>query len=389
MAEKRKKEKEMRENLKVGYTFEEELSLHKSHRKFHVERPQRIWAIFLQLEKHGLTENMYKVDGEPITDENLSLCHDSEYLKEFEKVVGVDDRIEEDIKPLERNINISHFMADTYENKWTQQWARLSAGWVIETVDALYTDMIKSAFCIIRPPGHHAHSFTASGFWFFNNIGLAARYAQKKYGVKKIWIFDWDVHFGDGTSQIFIEDPSVLYISPHRYQEGSFYPNKKEGGEDNIGKGEGRGYNINIPFNKEGMGNDEYIYIWENLVFPKIKEFKPDLILISAGFDSADGDPLGGFKLNPAGYAYMTQRMHELSPRIIAVLEGGYNVDVISNCSEAVVRILQGEKLPITSLEATQTIEEMIESSKPDEEAIRVVESVLSKLNEEGGDSKE
>ena len=122
-------------------------------------------------------------------------------------------------------------------------------------------------------------------------------------------IFDWDVHFGDGTSEIFKSDPTVLYVSIHRYEDGKFYPGGKEGSELNIGEGDGQGYNLNIPFNEVGMGNDEYLYVWENLVFKIIQEFNPEIIMISAGFDSAEGDPLGGFKLTPIGFSYMTQRL--------------------------------------------------------------------------------
>lgn len=155
-------------------------------------------------------------------------------------------------------------------------------------------------------------------------MALAARWAQKKHGVGKVCIFDWDVHFGDGTAAIFESDPSVLFISLHRFNNGKFYPGPA-GSAKKTGDGKGRGYNISIPFDVNGMGNDEYIYVCENLAFPIIEEFKPELILISAGFDSAEGDPLGGFKLKPSGYAYMTQRLMEICPKVVAVLEGGYN----------------------------------------------------------------
>ncbi|CAI2367172.1 unnamed protein product [Moneuplotes crassus] len=384
LQDKKIKELEMKAKLKVGYVFEEDLSLHKSHRVSHVERPERIWSIYLQLLKAGLIDNMYKVDGDLINDENILLCHSEEYLMKFNKVVGIDDDAQEPA-PAKRNKNMYHFQFDTYENKWSNHCAKLSAGCVIETVDALYTDYIKSGFCIVRPPGHHAHGSSASGFCFLNNVAIAAKYAQSKYGVKKVCIFDWDVHFGDGTSSIFKSDPSVLFISTHRYEGGAFYPSSPLGGEDNVGTDEGEGFNINIPFNKEGMGNDEYIHVCENLVFPVIEKFEPELIFISAGFDSAEGDPLGGFSLTPAGYAYMCQRIMNLcqetsKPKMIAVLEGGYNLESISNSSEAVVRVLQGEKLPIESMNATQTVEQMRENAKPDTEALEVVERVKSNI---------
>ena len=252
---------------------------------------------------------MIKIDGDLIDDSVLKLCHGEAYLIKVESKVGVDLEDPFNPKPIKKNTNTYTFHSDTYENKWTKYCAKLSAGSVIELMDALYTYSIKSGFCIVRPPGHHAHPTTASGFWFYNNVALAAKYIQKKYEVKKICIFDWDVHFGDGTAAIFESDPSVLFISPHRYEGGKFYPGGGAGSAKKIGEKGGKGFNINIPFDVSGMGNDEYIYIWENLIFPIIQEFAPEIILISAGFDSAEGDPLGGFKLTPAGYAYMTQRL--------------------------------------------------------------------------------
>lgn len=204
---------------------------------------------------------------------------------------------------------------------------------------------------------------------------------KKQYGVKKVCIFDWDVHFGDGTAAIFDSDPSVLFISPHRYEGGKFYPGGGAGSAKKIGCSEGKGYNINIPFDVTGMGDDEYIYVCENLAFPIIEEFQPELILISAGFDSAEGDPLGGFKLSPAGYAYMTQRLMELAPKTVAVLEGGYNIEVIAECAEAVVRVLQGQKLPIEEIKANRSVDEMYMNAKPHDEAKRVVGAVAKQIH--------
>ena len=250
---------------------------------------------------------MKKIDGNFIEPEVLSLVHSQAYLDKVEAKVGMDED-QGELIPVKRNRNSYTFQYDTYENMWTKHWAKLSAGSVIELADAMMMGSIKAGFAIVRPPGHHAHSEYPAGFWFYNNVALAAKYLNSKIGAK-IWIFDWDVHFGDGTSSIFLQDPSVLFISIHRYQNGKFYPGGKGGDASNIGEGDGKGYNINIPFDEIGMGDDEYIYVWEKLLFPIIQEFNPEYILISAGFDSAEGDPLGGFKLTPIGYAYMTQRL--------------------------------------------------------------------------------
>ncbi len=173
----------------------------------------------------------------------------------------------------------------------------MAAGGTIEGVRAVVEREVDTAFCIVRPPGHHASCSNAAGFCFFNNVAVAARYAQNELGVNKVCIFDWDVHVGDGTSQIFYEDDTVLYMSIHRFDNGAFYPGP-EGKYSKVGEGKGRGYNIHFPFNVEKsqknlIGDEDFIYACEKVFFPIIKEFEPDLIIISAGFDSALGDPLG------------------------------------------------------------------------------------------------
>ena len=173
----------------------------------------------------------------------------------------------------------------------------MSAGGTIEGVRAINAGMVDTAFCIVRPPGHHAYCSDVAGFCFFNNAAIAARYAQKELGMKRVCIFDWDVHLGDGTSDIFYNDESVLYASIHRFDNGTFYPGPS-GKFSRVGEGKGKGFNIHFPFNVEKsqtkiVGDNDYIYACEQVFFPIIREFNPDLIIISCGFDSALGDPLG------------------------------------------------------------------------------------------------
>jgi len=168
--------------------------------------------------------------------------------------------------------------------------------------------------------------------------------AQKELGVKKVVIFDWDIHVGDGTANVFYDDPSVLYISIHRFDLGKFYPGPA-GKHERIGEGAGRGYNVHFPFNvqpsqKDLIGDRDYIYACEQVFFPIIKEFNPDLMIISAGFDSALGDPLGGIGVTPTGYAYMTQGLRNLCKKTAVVLEGGYDLEALEKSSEAVIRTL-------------------------------------------------
>jgi len=217
----------------------------------------------------------------------------------------------------------------------------LAAGGTVEGVRAVINGDVDSAFCIVRPPGHHATSINVAGFCFFNNVAVAARYAQRELGVKKVCIFDWDVHVGDGTSYIFNEDETVLYLSIHRFDNGLFYPGP-DGKHSKVGEGKGRGFNVHYPFNVEKsqktvIGDEDYIYACETIFFPIIKEFAPDLLIISAGFDSALGDPLGQIGVTPVGYSYMTWNFRALCPKIVVALEGGYDLNALEVSSEAVI----------------------------------------------------
>ena len=230
-------------------------------------------------------------------------------------------------------------------NMHTKQAALISAGSTVEAVSYVCSQtLVDQAFAIVRPPGHHAHCNQIAGFCFFNNVAVAARAAQSKYGARKVCIFDWDVHVGDGTAQIFYDDPSVLYISIHRFDQGKFYPGQA-GAHTRIGEGAGKGFNIHFPFNvspnqKPIIGDKDYIYACENVFFPIIREFNPDLMIISAGFDSALGDPLGQIGVTPVGYAYMTWGLRKLCQKTAVILEGGYDLEALERSSEAVVRTL-------------------------------------------------
>lgn len=203
----------------------------------------------------------------------------------------------------------------------------------------------------MRPPGHHAHCSAIGGFCFFNNVAVAARVAQKEFNKRKVCIFDWDIHVGDGTSNVFYNDDTVLYISIHRFDMGKFFPGPK-GKLEMIGECKGKGYNIQFPFNmpqknkddadenQNVIGDMDYIFVCENFLFPIIREFGPDMIIISAGFDSAKGDPLGEIAVTPVGYAWMTQGLRNIQSCIAVVLEGGYSLEALEVSSEAVIKVL-------------------------------------------------
>jgi len=250
---------------------------------------------------------------------------------------------------------------DNYKNEHTTRAALLAANAVKIAVDKVLDKKAwKNAFCAIRPPGHHADAKDEGGFGFcyINNVVCGARYAQKKYGVKKICIFDWDVHHGDSTQKLTYDDAEILFISFHRSDNNTFFPGES-GDLKYIGGEKALGYNLNLPWqttwdkDHKNLSNEEYIYAFERLVAPILEEWKPDLTFVSAGFDSCDGDELGGIAVKPSCYAYITNRLSNLTAqnKVIVCLEGGYNFDSISQASECVLRALREEKDPVDSVE--------------------------------------
>jgi histone deacetylase 6 len=233
-----------------------------------------------------------------------------------------------------------------YFNHSTFECATLAAGGAIEACKAVVQGAVRNAIAIIRPPGHHAESDSPSGFCIFNNVPIAARVCQDAYPdvCRKVLILDWDVHHGNGIQHAFYDDPNVLYISLHVFRGGHFYPNLPDGNLDYTGEGRGEGKNVNIPWADHGMGDAEYIYAFQQIVMPIATEFNPDLVIVSAGFDAAEGDLLGGCFVTPACYGHMTHMLMSLAKgKIVVCLEGGYNLRSIARSALAVTRVLMLE----------------------------------------------
>jgi histone deacetylase 6 len=232
-----------------------------------------------------------------------------------------------------------------YFNHSTFECATLAAGGAIEACKAVVQGAVRNAIAIIRPPGHHAESDSPSGFCIFNNVPIAARVCQDAYPdvCRKVLILDWDVHHGNGIQHAFYDDPNVLYISLHVFRGGHFYPNLPDGNLDYTGEGRGEGKNVNIPWADHGMGDAEYIYAFQQIVMPIATEFNPDLVIVSAGFDAAEGDLLGGCFVTPACYGHMTHIMSLAKGKIVVCLEGGYNLRSIARSALAVTRVLMLE----------------------------------------------
>ncbi|XP_053441457.1 polyamine deacetylase HDAC10 isoform X3 [Nycticebus coucang] len=225
--------------------------------------------------------------------------------------------------------------------------ARLAVGAALQLVDAVLTGDVHNGMALVRPPGHHSQRAAANGFCVFNNVAIAAEHAKQKYGLCRILIVDWDIHHGQGIQYIFEDDPSVLYFSWHRYEHGRFWPFLRESNADAVGRGQGRGFTVNLPWNQVGMGNAEYMAAFLHLLLPLAFEFDPELVLVSAGFDSAIGDPEGQMQATPECFAHLTQLLQVLAGgRVCVVLEGGYHLESLAESVCMTVQALLGDPAP-------------------------------------------
>jgi acetoin utilization deacetylase AcuC-like enzyme len=291
----------------------------------HPEQPARFSAVLGQLERCGLLQHLLRLDVRSANDDELTLVHTKEYIELVEREVAQKRR-----QLSTGDTDISPHSADA---------ARLAAGCVLSAVDAVFSGTVQNAFCVVRPPGHHAGAARGMGFCLFNNIAAAARYAQKRYGAERVVIADWDVHHGNGTQDIFYEEGSVLFFSTH---QSPWYPGT--GAASERGEGAGEGKTINCPF-PAGSGRAEIFGAFQDLLLPAAQAFRPDLVLISAGFDSRINDPLGLFLLRDDDFRDLTHLMMRLAAqqcngRLVSVLEGGYSLEGLAAASEAHVRAL-------------------------------------------------
>jgi acetoin utilization deacetylase AcuC-like enzyme len=291
----------------------------------HPERPERYDAVMTGLARAGLLHRMRLAEVRTATDDELLLCHTAEYLQTVRRDVASGQPYlstgDTDITPDSRDV------------------AARAAGGVLNAVDAVVTGSARNAFCAVRPPGHHANAGRGMGFCLFNNAAIAARYAQRHHGVARVLIVDWDVHHGNGTQDIFYRDPSVFFFSSHQWP---LYPGT--GRADETGDGPGEGATMNFPF-PAGSGRREILGAVENHLLPAAARFQPDLVLISAGFDSRVDDPLGRFTLTDEDFADLTLAVMGIAERhaggrVVSILEGGYNLAGLASAAAAHVSAL-------------------------------------------------
>ncbi|KAK6456859.1 histone deacetylase HDA1 [Scheffersomyces xylosifermentans] len=337
----------------------------------HPEDPRRIYRIYKKLAEAGLIQDvslsgvedigplMVKIPIREATAEEILEVHSESHLKFIQST---------ETMTRERLLEETEKGDSIYVNNDSYLSAKLSCGGSIEACKAVVEGRVKNSLAIVRPPGHHAEPDTPGGFCLFSNVAVAAKNILKSYpeSVRKIVIVDWDIHHGNGTQKSFYDDPRVLYISLHCYDNGRFYPGTKYGNSDQVGENQGEGFNINIPWRSQGMHDGDYIYAFNKVIIPVILEFDPDLVIVSSGFDAADGDIIGGCHVTPAGYGYMTHLLKGVAKgKLAVILEGGYNLDSISKSALGVAKVLVGEP-------PENTI-----SEQPHLETIEVVDEVV------------
>ncbi|XP_076621765.1 histone deacetylase 6 isoform X1 [Colletes latitarsis] len=310
----------------------------------HPEKPNRISGIYKKYEEYNLLDRCCVRQGRSATMEELLLVHSKDYIDKIKATEGLKYK---ELQKLATTFNSVYLHPET----WTS--ACVSTGSLLQIVDSVLNGESQSGVAIVRPPGHHAEEDAPCGFCIFNNIAVAARYAIEFHHLKRVLIVDWDVHHGNGTQSIFEEDPKILYMSVHRFDNGNFFPNSKRANYTFVGSGPGEGFNVNIPWNKKGMGDAEYIAAFQQVIMPIAYMFNPELILVSAGFDACIGDPLGGCLVTPEMYGHLTHWLSSLANgRIILSLEGGYNINSISHAMTICTKTLLGDPLPM--LESNQ-----------------------------------
>jgi len=311
---------------KTGYISDPFYLKHKN--EPHPENPGRLNAIQKNIESSKYYNNLTLIQPRKARVEDIAKIHGKGYIQ------SVENSCQNGVRNLD---------ADTVISKDSYQAALLSAGAGLEAADKILGGTVDNAFCAVRPPGHHAEQNKAMGFCLFNNVGVIARYAQNVHKLEKVFIFDWDVHHGNGTQHSFYKDSSVYYSSIHQYP---FYPGT--GGVDETGTEDGLGANLNLPMRAHSCDAD-YMNAIEHKLIPVIQKFNPDLIIISAGFDAHTNDPLAQINLSTECYGKMTQKLMEIANdvcngRIISMLEGGYDYSALADSVQLHVETLSNSQ---------------------------------------------
>uniref|UniRef100_A0A8D0G6U3 Histone deacetylase 10 n=1 Tax=Sphenodon punctatus TaxID=8508 RepID=A0A8D0G6U3_SPHPU len=328
-----------------------------------IEVPERLSSSYERLKHYNLVERCVRLPVREGTEEEIMLVHSSDYLKVVKNTQTLN---EEELRRVSANYDAVYFHPNSY------RCAKLAVGATLQLVDSVMGGEVHNGMALVRPPGHHSQRNAANGFCVFNNVAIAAEYAKRKYGLQRILIVDWDIHHGQGIQYVFEEDPSVLYYSWHRYEHQQFWPLLRESDYDAVGQEKGKGFNINVPWNKVGMGNADYLAAFFHVLLPLAFEFDPELVLISSGYDSGIGDPEGQMRATPECFAHLTRfLMHLANGKLCAVLEGGYHLRSLSESVCMTIKTLLGDPIPHLSgemtpcLSAVESIQNVRAAHKP------------------------
>jgi acetoin utilization deacetylase AcuC-like enzyme len=291
----------------------------------HPEKPQRLTAILERLQAAGQWDRLVRPVARDASPEDLAAIHDPAYVDRLAAQCAAG--------------RVFEAAPETLASSATHAAACRAAGAVVTAIDTVFDGRATNAFCAVRPPGHHAESDHPMGFCFFNNVAIGARYAQRHRGVRRVAIIDWDLHHGNGIQHAFDSDPTVFYISLHEYP---LYPHS--GRRQETGQGAGRGFTLNIPM-AAGATDADYHRAFREEIRPALNTFRPEFILIAAGFDAHRDDPMGGLLLTEDGFADMTRQVCALAAahagrRVVSVLEGGYQPGALAASVSAHVGVL-------------------------------------------------
>jgi len=309
----------------TGFVFHPDCLRHEPGRA-HPERPGRLQAVHARLQESGAWKDLDVVEPREASTDEILAVHAADHLTRVRAAC--------DVAPIAID-------GDTAVSTGSWRAALLAAGGLLEACDRVLSGDWANAFCAVRPPGHHAEVDRAMGFCLFNNVAVAARYLQTRHGLERIAILDWDVHHGNGTQHVFERDAHVFYASLHQWP---LYPGT--GAEDERGLGAGEGTTLNRPMNA-GSTDADWLGELETHVLPALEAFKPEFVLVSAGFDAHRLDPLAGVNLSADGFRALTRRVLELAQRtangrLVSVLEGGYHLEALAASAEAHVEELLG-----------------------------------------------
>ncbi|MGC8658789.1 MAG: histone deacetylase family protein [Desulfomonilaceae bacterium] len=309
----------------------------------HPESPGRLRSIYRMLDKE-FGDRLVQIDPKLASLEQLQMAHTPSYI---DLIMSTAER---DFTPLSSDTFVS---AKSYLAAW------LAVGAGISAVDSLMAAEVRVCFSLVRPPGHHALADRAGGFCIFNNIGIAAKYALEKYDIRRLLIIDWDIHHGNALQDLFYRDKRVLYFSSHYM---GWYPNT--GDWEETGEDEGTGYTVNVPVPKE-LEDDDIVYVYQNSLNPIVRKFKPDFIMVAAGFDAHERDPLGRTRLTEKAYRSLTQIVLQLSDArgvpLFFSLEGGYDSRALTNSVREVLAMLAFEgRRDRLNIESTRRAEEIL-----------------------------